>query len=56
MATAFERILDRLRDLGKRHRNLGGYAQAQCPAHDDRDPSLTIYRKPGRIKLICFAG
>jgi hypothetical protein len=54
--TAYERILDRLREIGKRYRDLGSYAQAQCPSHDDRDPSLTIYRKPGRIKLVCHRG
>jgi hypothetical protein len=33
-----------------------GRAQAQCPAHQDRTPSLTIYRKQGRIKLVCWPG
>ena len=42
--------------LGKKVSDHGSYAQAQCPGHDDRDPSLTIYHKPGRIKIVCFAG
>jgi hypothetical protein len=29
---------------------------AQCPSHEDREASLAIYRKPGRIKIKCFAG
>lgn len=29
---------------------------ARCPAHDDRDPSLSIAYKSGRILLYCFAG
>jgi hypothetical protein len=29
---------------------------AQCPAHEDREASLAIYRKPGRIKIVCYAG
>jgi hypothetical protein len=54
--TAFDRVLDGLHDAGKTVKNHVSYAQAQCPAHDDRDPSLTIYRKPGRIKIVCYAG
>jgi hypothetical protein len=29
---------------------------AQCPSHDDRQASLAIYRKAGRIKIVCYAG
>jgi hypothetical protein len=30
---------------------------ARCPAHDDRDPSLSIRELPdGRVLLYCFAG
>ena len=29
---------------------------ARCPAHDDRDPSLSVSVKGGRILLYCFAG
>jgi hypothetical protein len=55
-ATAYERLLDRLRDQGKRHREGPGQTMAQCPSHDDRQASLAIYRKAGRIKIVCYAG
>jgi len=29
---------------------------ARCPAHDDRDPSLSVSVKEGRVLLYCFAG
>lgn len=30
--------------------------KAQCPAHDDRDPSLSIRLEDDKIKVKCFAG
>ncbi len=29
---------------------------AKCPAHDDRDPSLSLCEDNGRILMKCFAG
>ena len=29
---------------------------ARCPSHDDRDPSLAVYDKDGKAKVVCFAG
>jgi len=29
---------------------------ARCPAHDDRDPSLSVSVKDGRVLVHCFAG
>jgi hypothetical protein len=54
--TAYDRIVDRLRSIGKRVRPGVGQTMAQCPSHDDREASLAIYRKPGKVKLVCFAG
>jgi hypothetical protein len=54
--TAYQRILDVLREHGKRCREGAGQTMAQCPSHDDRQASLAIYRKPGRVKIICYAG
>jgi hypothetical protein len=51
-ATAYERIVDLL----QKFRDHGSYATALCPSHDDREASLAIYRKPGKIKLVCFGG
>jgi len=55
--TAFERVLGELglRDLKVRY--LGkGRAEAQCPAHDDRNPSLSVTRADDRVLLKCHAG
>ena len=54
--TAYERLLDRLRGQGKRYREGATQTMAQCPAHEDREASLAIYRKQGRIKIVCYAG
>jgi hypothetical protein len=54
--TAYDRILDTLRERGKRYREGPGQTMAQCPSHEDREASLAIYRKPGRIKIVCYAG
>jgi hypothetical protein len=53
----YDLIVDRLRGMGKKVR-AGNPTMAQCPVlgHDDREASLAIYRKPGRVKLVCFAG
>lgn len=35
----------------------GGQYMAQCPAHEDRDPSLSIKEKAdGRVLIFCWAG
>jgi hypothetical protein len=53
---AYDRIVARLRTIGKIVLESTRPTMAQCPAHDDHTPSLAIYRKPGKIKVICFAG
>jgi hypothetical protein len=47
-----EAILKRLRGV---RRNGNGWT-AVCPAHDDRNPSLSIDERDGRILLYCHAG
>jgi hypothetical protein len=54
--TAYVLILERLSELGSKIREQYGYAMAQCPAHDDRNPSLAIYPKEGKAKVVCYAG
>jgi hypothetical protein len=55
-AAAYDRLLDRLRVQGKRYQEGTVQTMAQCPSHEDRQASLAIYRKPGRIKIVCYAG
>ena len=38
----------------KRQRN-GGYL-VQCPAHEDRNPSLSVTEEGGKVLVKCFAG
>lgn len=53
MATPIEVILMR---LNKVQRSGSGY-KAICPAHDDRNPSLSISEgDDGRVLLYCFGG
>jgi len=47
-----EQLLTRL--SGAR-RNGGGWI-ARCPAHDDKNPSLSVHDVEGTILLHCFAG
>ncbi|MDP9437220.1 MAG: hypothetical protein M3P49_00490 [Actinomycetota bacterium] len=48
-----DRVLERLEGV-KAH---NGYFEAPCPAHDDREPSLSISEgDDGRVLLKCFAG
>jgi len=48
-----ERVLEELKDI----RHSGEGYRALCPAHDDREPSLSIKEgNDGRVLLRCFAG
>ena len=52
-----ELVLARLRSYGSRVRCVrDGRYRAQCPAHDDRNPSLTVSLKSDRVLLHCFGG
>jgi 5S rRNA maturation endonuclease (ribonuclease M5) len=58
VSTAYDKIIDALRDKGLTVREGGDKAIAQCPAHDDRNPSLAIgHRRDGDGAVInCLAG
>jgi hypothetical protein len=48
-----DRVLERLKGV-KAH---NGYFEAPCPAHEDREPSLSISEgSDGRVLVKCFAG
>jgi 5S rRNA maturation endonuclease (ribonuclease M5) len=54
---AFDRVLDALERHGARiPSERGGRAQALCPAHADRSPSLSITRIEGSVLIHCHAG
>jgi hypothetical protein len=57
-ATAYERILDRLRNQGKKVRQGSTETRAQCPATGcpAQSISLAVYTKQGKAKIICYAG
>ncbi len=52
---AYVRVLDALRSGGSTVTVNGGTAKAQCPAHLDRNPSLSIKDVDGRVLIHCFA-
>jgi hypothetical protein len=50
-------VLDALRARGGNPRKAPCGWQARCPAHEDRNPSLSVSEgKDGRVLLKCFAG
>jgi AAA domain/Toprim domain len=56
-SAAYDRLLDALRSHGRQVRdNSNGHAMAQCPAHDDRNPSLGIKALEGMAVMYCYAG
>jgi P4 family phage/plasmid primase-like protien len=57
MSAAYERIVERLRELGKRVVERGpDRAMASCPAHEDDQPSLSIKRGRDSVLIFCQAG
>ncbi|MGH3524728.1 MAG: AAA family ATPase, partial [Mycobacterium sp.] len=54
--SAYERLLDALRDHGSRVDERDGRSMAQCPAHNDGHPSLAVTRIDGSVLLHCHAG
>lgn len=55
-ATAVDKLVDALRDNGRNVVVNGDRVQAQCPAHDDTSPSLSITRIDGSALVHCHAG
>jgi hypothetical protein len=52
-----ERPVDRVLSQLENIRQQNGYFMAHCPAHDDRDPSLSITEADdGRVLINCFSG
>jgi hypothetical protein len=57
LSHAYDRILDHLRARGRKVRETRpGHVSAQCPAHDDHDPSLSITRIEGSVLIHCWGG
>lgn len=55
--TAYERIHDALVQAGRTVKDNGhGKCVAQCPAHDDGNPSLSVTGIEGSVLLYCHAG
>ncbi len=54
--TAYQRLLDALGEHGSTVKANGVSATAQCPAHDDRDPSLSVRKIEESVLLHCHAG
>ena len=54
--TAYNRLLDDLHNNGQTVIDAGTTAKAQCPAHDDTNPSLSITAIEGRVLVYCHAG
>jgi hypothetical protein len=56
--TAYERVIDAVRNNGGTVIERGNGAASQCPAHPDRAPSLSVsHRRDGTgVILHCFAG
>lgn len=56
-ALAHNRVLDALELSGRRVQRRGPtQATAQCPAHEDRNPSLSLTAIEGQVLLHCHAG
>jgi len=49
------KALDRIVDAFGGHRS-GNQWMVRCPAHDDRNPSLSVCIEDGRLLVHCFAG
>jgi putative DNA primase/helicase len=55
-SSAYDRLVAALETHGSTVRANGTTAKAQCPAHDDHNPSLSLRRIEGQVLIHCFAG
>jgi Toprim domain len=53
---AYQRILSALQTMNRRVVDRGDRAMAQCPAHDDGNPSLALNAIEGQVLIHCHAG
>ncbi len=56
MKSAFERVTDALTAAGQRVQLRGDQASSTCPAHEDRNASLSISQNESGVLLHCHAG
>ena len=56
--SAYDRLVDRLRADGRKVKegDKPGQARAQCPAHEDHAPSLSVTKIEGQVLVHCHAG
>lgn len=55
--TPMDRVIEILRSMGCKPKQCGKGWKALCPAHDDRNPSLSIGEgRDGKVLLKCHAG
>ena len=54
--TAFARLIEALEHHGQRVTGSGRQRSAQCPAHEDRQPSLSITDAESRVLVKCHGG
>src|ERR1039457_2174024 len=55
-SSSFTRLIEALERHGSRVTGNGRQRKAQCPAHDDSDPSLSITDGEARVLVKCHAG
>ena len=56
MSASYGRVIESLRGRGLNVVDRDGRAMAQCPAHDDGRPSLSIKEIEGSVLIWCMAG
>lgn len=54
--TAYDRLIETLHGRGYKVNANGSRAMAQCPAHDDQNPSLSIKPVADGVMVYCHAG